>query len=471
MGILMATCLLALFYGFSCLCKLLLRRRDQACYLLAYECHMPPDDMKLSADSCVKIVSRNRNLGLEEFRFLLKTITHSGIGQETYCARNIIQGREETATREDELAEMDGIIFDALDKLFARATSISRSQIDILVVNVSMFSPAPSLSSRIVNRYKMRDDIKSFNLSGMGCSASLIAIDVVQNLFKSHKNANAIVVSTESLAPHWYCGVEKSMMLTNCLFRSGGCAMLLTNNRSLKHQAKLKLNHLVRMHTGSNDEAYNCCIQTEDESGNRGFRLTKYLVKAATKGFTKNLQVLAPKILPLREILRYLVASRLNNIRTSITSQKPKADGGLGLNLKTGIEHFCIHPGGRAIIDGIGKSLGLSDFDVEPSRMALHRFGNTSGAGFWYALGYMEAKKRLKKGNRILMSGFGAGFKCNNIVWEVMKDLDDVNVWKDCIDSYPRDPNQVNPFMEKYGWIHDDYIGFVRFDMSQLVIE
>ncbi|XP_068314722.1 3-ketoacyl-CoA synthase 19-like [Pyrus communis] len=460
MEILMATCLLALFYGFYCLYKLLLGWRDQSCYLQAYECHLPPDDMKLSTDSCVKIVLRNRNLGLDEFRFLLKTITNSGIGEETYCARNIIEGREENATLEDEHAEMDGIIFDMLDKLFARATSISPSQIDILVVNVLMFSPAPSLSSRIVNRYKMRDDIKSFNLSGMGCSATLIAVDVVQNLFKSHKNANAIVVSTESLAPHWYCGIEKSMMLTNCLFRSGGCAMLFTNNQDLKHQAKLKLNHLVRIHTGLNDDAYNCCVQVDDESGHRGFRLTKYLLKATTQGFTINLQALAPKVLPLREILWYLVAS----------SQQPKVAEGVGLNLKTGIEPFCIHPGGRAIIDGIGKSLELSDYDVEPSRMALHRFGNTSVAGFWYSLGYMEAKKRLKKGNRILMSGFGAGFKCNSIVWEVMKDLDDVNVWKDCIDSYPTDQTLVNPFMEKYGWINDDYLGFVKFDFSLLAV-
>ncbi|KAM1708178.1 hypothetical protein TB1_001242 [Malus domestica] len=337
---------------------------------------------------------------------------------------------------------MDGIIFDTLDKLFARATSISPSQIDILVVNVSMFSPAPSLSSRIVNCYKMRDDIKSFNLSGMGCSATLIAVDVVQNLFKSHKNANAIVVSTESLAPHWYCGIEKSMMLTNCVFRSGGCAMLFTNNQDLKHQAKLKLNDLVRIHIGSNDDAYNCCVQVDDESGHRGFRLTKYLLKAATQGFTM----------------------------TSTKSQKPKVAEGVGLNLKTRIEHFCIQPGGRAIIDGIGESLELSDYDVEPSRTALHRFGNTSAAGFWYALGDMEAKKRLKKGNRILMSGFGAGFKCNNIVWEVMKDLDDVNVWKDCIDSYPTDQTLVNPFMEKYGWINDDYLGFVKFDFSLLAV-
>ncbi|KAM1162158.1 hypothetical protein PS2_001193 [Malus domestica] len=390
MEILMATCLLALFHGFYCLYNLLLRRRDQSCYLLAYECHMPPDDMKLSTDSCVKIVLRNRNLGLDEFR-------------------NIIKGREENATLEDEHAEVDGIIFDTLDKLFTRATSISPSQIDILVVNVSMFSPAPSLSSRIVNCYKMRGNINSFNLSGMGCSATLIAVDVVQNLFKSHKNANAIIVSTESLAPHWYCGIEKSMMLKNCLFRSGGCAMLFTNNQDLKHQAKLKLNHLVRIHIGSNDDAYNCCVQS-------------------------------------------------------------KVAEGVGLNLKTRIEHFCIQPGGRAIIDGIGESLELSDYDVEPSRTALHRFGNTSAAGFWYALGDMEAKKRLKKGNRILMSGFGAGFKCNNIVWEVMKDLDDVNVWKDCIDSYPTDQTLVNPFMEKYGWINDDYLGFVKFDFSLLAV-
>ncbi|KAM2202395.1 hypothetical protein ACFX1R_002109 [Malus domestica] len=78
MEILMATCLLALFHGFYCLYNLLLRRRDQSCYLLAYECHMPPDDMKLSTDSCVKIVLRNRNLGLDEFRFLLKNYYQFG---------------------------------------------------------------------------------------------------------------------------------------------------------------------------------------------------------------------------------------------------------------------------------------------------------------------------------------------------------------------------------------------------------
>ena len=33
---------------------------------------------------------------------------------------------------------------------------------------------------QIVNEFKMRSDIRSFNLSGMGCSASLISVDLVK---------------------------------------------------------------------------------------------------------------------------------------------------------------------------------------------------------------------------------------------------------------------------------------------------
>jgi len=54
----------------------------------------------------------------------------------------------------------------------------------------------------------MRENVKAFNLAGMGCSASVVAIDVVQQLFKTYKNSVGIVVSTEDLGGHWYCGTE-----------------------------------------------------------------------------------------------------------------------------------------------------------------------------------------------------------------------------------------------------------------------
>ncbi|OMO58851.1 Very-long-chain 3-ketoacyl-CoA synthase [Corchorus capsularis] len=427
--------------------------------MLGFECYKAPDDRKLDTEACVKVVLRNQNLGLEQYRFLLKTIVSSGLGEETYGPRNVLDGREEFPSDKDAHSEMDEIMFETLDKLFAK-TGVSPSEIDILVVDVSLFSPSPSLTSRIINRYKMRDDIKSFSLSGMGCSASVVAVDLVQRLFKTYKNQFAIVVSTESIGTHWYCGKEKSMMLSNCLFRAGGASILLTNKQALKNQALFKLNCAVRTNIGYDDEAYKCCIQVEDDEGYQGFLLTKFLTKAAAKAFTSNLKILLPKILPVTEFIRYGI-SYLARIKT-IKGQNPGFS--LNFNLKTGIDHFCLHPGGRAVIDGLGVSLGLSEYDLEPTRMALYRFGNTSAGGLWYVLSYMEAKKRLKKGDKILMISLGAGFMCNNCVWEVMKDgLEDTRVWDDCIDSFPR-KNLVNPFTEKYSWINDECLNFVRLE-------
>ncbi|KAI3470704.1 hypothetical protein Pfo_027367 [Paulownia fortunei] len=456
MEFLIAIFVLLSFFPLFHLLKLLFQDREDCCYMLNYECYKATDDRKLDTESSCRVVLRNKNLGWEEYKFLLQTIVSSGIGEETYSPKNVIAGKEENPSLLDALEEMDDIFFQTLDKIFVKS-GVSPQEIDILVVNVSLFSPVPSLTSRIINRYKMRPDIKAFNLSGMGCSASLIAIDLVRQLFKIHKRAFAVVVSTESLGPNWYCGNEKSMMLSNCLFRSGGCSMLFTNNCDWKNRAILKLKHFVRTHFGSNDEAYECCIQVEDGQGYKGFRLTKKLTKAAAQSFIMNLRVLVPKILPVWEIIRYISVS----VRWGKEKNPLLEAVGEGLNLKSGVEHFCIHPGGRAVIDGVGKSLGLTDYDLEPARMTLHRFGNTSAGGLWYVLGYMEAKKRVKKGDRILMISFGAGFKCNNCVWEVMREMEDGNVWEDCIHRYPP-KSLVNPFKEKYGWINDECLSYIR---------
>lgn len=435
------------------------QRRDQECYILNYQCYKPSDERKLGSEQCGKIIGNNENIGLDECKFFLKAVVNSGIGEETYAPRNFIEGRTVNPTMEDEVEEMEEFCNDSIAKLLNKS-GISPSEIDILVVNVSLFSSVPSLTSRIINHYKMREDIKAYNLSGMGCSASLISLDVIQNIFKSQKNKYALLLTSESLSTNWYSGNNRSMILANCLFRTGGCAILLTNKRSLKHKAILKLKCLVRTHHGARDDAHNCCSQKEDEQGKLGFYLAKDLPKAATRAFTDNLRVLSPKILPAREIFRYMLMSLIKKVIKYFAPKSAARWFGTSnkspVNFKTGVDHFVLHTGGKAVIDGIGMSLDLNDYDLEPARMSLHRFGNTSASSLWYVLGYMEAKKRLKKGERVLMISLGAGFKCNSCYWEVMRDVvgDDGNVWDDCIDYYP--PHSLaNPFMEKYGWINN----------------
>ncbi|CAI0475072.1 unnamed protein product [Linum tenue] len=433
--------------------------RDRHCYILDYECHKPTDDRKLDTEFCGDVIKRNKNLGLVEYKFLLKAMVSSGIGEETYAPRMVFEGREETPTLRDGLLEMDDFFHDTIGKLLARS-GVKPDEIDLLVVNVSMLAAVPSLTSRIVNHYKMRDDVRTFNLTGMGCSASLISVGIVSNTFRAQKDKVALVVTSESLSPNWYAGNDRSMILANCLFRSGGCAILLTNKRSLRHRCIFKLKTLVRTHHGGKDESYGCCIQKEDEQGRLGFHLAKNLPKAATRAFVDNLREISPKILPVRELVRFVAVYSMRKLKGLAAGSGAKRGKPPVINFKTGVEHFCIHTGGKAVIDGIGASLELSEHDLEPARMTLHRWGNTSASSLWYVLGYMEAKRRLKRGDRVLMISFGAGFKCNSCVWEVMRESGSgsgcgATVWDDCIQSYP--PNSLaNPFMAKYGWINNE---------------
>ncbi|XP_026447022.1 3-ketoacyl-CoA synthase 4-like [Papaver somniferum] len=65
-------------------------------------------------------------------------------------------------------------------------------------------------------------------------------------------------------------------------------------------------------------------------------------------------------------------------------------------DFKLVLDHFCIHAGGRAVIDELEKNIQLLPLHLEASRMTLHRFGNPSLSSIWYELAYIDAKGRMK---------------------------------------------------------------------------
>eukprot|EP00668_Euglena_longa_P043456 GGOE01057786.1.p2 GENE.GGOE01057786.1~~GGOE01057786.1.p2 ORF type:complete len:127 (-),score=5.49 GGOE01057786.1:144-524(-) len=71
-------------------------------------------------------------------------------------------------------------------------------------------------------------------------------------------------------------------------------------------------------------------------------------------------------------------------------------------DFKRGIEHFCIHAGGRAVIEGVAKNLNLKPHQSEPSRRVLHDYGNTSSSSIWYELDYIRRHSSLQRGHRVL---------------------------------------------------------------------
>ena len=78
-------------------------------------------------------------------------------------------------------------------------------------------------------------------------------------------------------------------------------------------------------------------------------------------------------------------------------------------DFKRGVDHFCIHAGGRGVIDGIEKNLNLTPAHVEASRFALHEYGNTSSSSIWYEMDYIRKRMNLRRGQRVLQVAFGSG--------------------------------------------------------------
>ena len=83
---------------------------------------------------------------------------------------------------EGEGAEL--VLLDCLDVLLARnkrATQICR----YLHLELVVIQP---LSAMLVNDYETRNSVLTYDLPGMGCSASLLSIDLASDLLQVHRN-------------------------------------------------------------------------------------------------------------------------------------------------------------------------------------------------------------------------------------------------------------------------------------------
>ncbi|KAL6838635.1 hypothetical protein ACP4OV_031592 [Aristida adscensionis] len=406
---------------------LYLQYRPRSVYLVDYACFRHRFNCRVSTASFVEHAQHNPLLDDKSVQFMRRMLEHSGLGDQTYLPSGSHYIPPNHILSEAR-SEAEQVIFSSIDDLFAK-TGISPKKIDILITNCSGFCPTPSLVDMIVNKYKLRGDIRNIHISGMGCSAGLISVEVAKNLLQvAQKGAHALIVSTEIVSLHMYTGRNRAMLLPNVLFRMGGAAVLLSTSKS---KSRFRLKHVVRTITAAQDKSYRCAFQEEDDKGEIGVNLSKDLVAIAGETLQANITRIGSLVLPTSEQLLFglsVIARKLLNRNT-----KPYIP-----DFRMAFEHFCIHAGGRAVIDAVQRSLCLSDEDVEPSRMTLHRFGNTSSSSVWYELGYIEAKSRMRKGDRVWMIGFGSGFKCNSVVWECIVSANNIDgPWADCIHSYP----------------------------------
>lgn len=79
---------------------------------------------------------------------------------------------------------------------------------------------------------------------------------------------------------------------------------------------------------------------------------------------------------------------------------------------KEELDFFCLHPGGKKVIDEIVRVLGLKDQDVQASRDCLAEVGNLSSASILVVIKNTFERYTPKPQQRGLIVGFGPGFSC-----------------------------------------------------------
>jgi predicted naringenin-chalcone synthase len=83
---------------------------------------------------------------------------------------------------------------------------------------------------------------------------------------------------------------------------------------------------------------------------------------------------------------------------------------------KNNITHWCIHPGGKRILESIHKSLELTNGELDHSYDILRNFGNMSSATILFVLDKIMQSLDYNRSNTIFGAAFGPGLTMETFV-------------------------------------------------------
>lgn len=238
------------------------------------------------------------------------------------------------------------------------------------VVTVSctgFFAPGPDYF--LVRDLGLRPNVQRFHLGFMGCYAAFPALRMAKAFCEAEPDAVVLVVCLELCTLHLQLGGDPNRLLASSIFADGAGAALV----SARHpqDALYELSGLATALTpvgiGEADMAWTV--------GDEGFDIV--------------LSSYVPEIL----------GANIGAALAPLFEQYGLA--------QADIDHWGIHPGGRAILDKVETSLELEENALEPSRRVLRDYGNMSSATILFVL--KEMLSEAAAGDKVCAVAFGPG--------------------------------------------------------------
>jgi predicted naringenin-chalcone synthase len=239
---------------------------------------------------------------------------------------------------------------------------------------------APGLDLQIVELLHLPKNIFRSSINFMGCYAAIHALKMADFICKADVNAKVIIVCTELCTLHFQKEATIDNIASSLLFADGAAAVLVTANDYCKKGLFIKSFFSEIIDKGKNDMSW----------------------KLSSFGFLMSLSAYVPDL--IEADFEILINKAL--LHANVTNDS--------------IKYWCIHPGGKRILDVIQKCLSFNNNELAFSYDVLKHYGNMSSPTILFVLKNIlqaiHSKTKSTIPENVLGAAFGPGLTMETFI-------------------------------------------------------
>jgi len=222
---------------------------------------------------------------------------------------------------------------------------ISISEITHLITVSCTGMSAPGLDLQIMESLQMAPDIVRTSVNFMGCYAAIHGLKMAKLICDTTPGANVIIVAVELCTIHFQKDFTPDNAASSLLFADGAAAVLVSNKKTTNSLSLKKFYAYVDF-KGKQDMSWSI--------SNTGFLMT-------LSGYVP-------------QLIQADIASLVQN---ALAANDITIDD---------ITHWCIHPGGKKILEVVQKQMQLCDCSMMYAKKVLSEYGNMSSPTVLFVL-------------------------------------------------------------------------------------
>jgi len=240
--------------------------------------------------------------------------------------------------------------------------------IDCLIVVSCTGYLCPGLSSHLVKKLNLRNNIQQANILGMGCGGALPGLQRAFDHAKAYPEQKVLLVAVEICSAAYFIDGSLETIVGNAICGDGAAAVLLSGNSYILGPEILAFESLIA---------------------------PEHLDKVGFEQIEGHLKIVLHKDIP---DLAGPFAQKV--IDTILCKHNLK---------KEDIKYWVLHSGGRKVIDKLKVQLNLSEEEIKYTKHVLRNYGNMSSPTVLFVLQEVLEKAHPKAGDLAIMLALGPG--------------------------------------------------------------